>query len=587
MSGTAGTRPPGLRCQADEAAPAALTVGLGLQLAALTLAVPILVPTAVMRAGGATESYLAWAVFAAVAISGTTTALQAVRFGRIGGGQMLVMGSSGAFIGISMVAIATGGPAMLATLVVFAALFQVVISAWLPLFRRMLTPVVSGTVIMLVPVTVMPIVFDMLEDVPVGTPAHAAPLVALASLAVVLGVTLKGASGLRLWAPMIGIVAGTMLSLPYGLYDLDRVAAASWIGFPSIQIPGLDLNFGPEFLVLLPAFLFTAVIGSVRAIGSSAALQRVSWRNPRPVDFRATQGTLMVDGIGNLLCGFAGTAPNTTYSVAAPLVEISGIAARTVAVATGAIFLVAAFLPKAMAIVLAVPGPVVAAYLFVLIALLFTIGIRMAMQDGVDLRKSTIVGVSFWLGAGFQTGAIYPDLVTEFAGGIFANGITSGGLVAILLSLALDTSGPRPAIMKGDLATSALPEIREFLAKFASRNGLDGTAAKRLVDTGEATLSALQRIDDAVVPVPRGRKRRLSFSAARVDGNILLEFIVAPRTDNLQERLGRLDDSCADFTGEERDSLRLLKNLASAVRHQQYHDLDIVTVTAKPAASDD
>ena len=99
MSGRAAEVGGGLRYEADERAPAALTLGLGVQLALITVAVPILIPTAVMRAGGAADSHLAWAVFAAVAISGVTTALQAIRYGRIGGGHVLVMGSSVAFIG--------------------------------------------------------------------------------------------------------------------------------------------------------------------------------------------------------------------------------------------------------------------------------------------------------------------------------------------------------------------------------------------------------------------------------------------------------------------------------------------------------
>ena len=114
-------------------------------------------------------------------------------------------------------------------------------------------------------------------------------------------------------------------------------------------MPGLDLDFGPVFWALLPAFLLTAVIGTIRAMSSNAALQQVSWRRKRPVDFRAVQGTVTVDGMSNLLCGLAGTVPNTTYSLAAPLIEITGVAARVVAVATGAIFLVLAFLPKALA----------------------------------------------------------------------------------------------------------------------------------------------------------------------------------------------------------------------------------------------
>ena len=496
MSRPGAGRPTGLRCEGDERAPAALLFGLGLQLVAVTVAVPILIPTAVMRSAGIDESYLAWAVFAAVAISGATTALQAIRFGRIGGGHMLVMGSSGAFIGISITALATGGPAMLATLVLFAALFQILIAARLAFFRRILTPAVSGTVLMLVPVTVLPLVFGMLSDVPEGTPVHVGPAIALVTLLTVLGISLKGAAGLRLWAPMIGVVAGTALAVFYGLYDVERVAEAAWIGVPRFDAPGLDLEFGPAFWALLPAFLFAAVIGSVRAISSIAALQRVSWRKPRPLDFRAVQGTVTVDGISNVLCGLAGTVPNTTYSVAAPLIEITGVATRFVAIATGAIFLVFAFLPKALAVLLAVPDPVVAAYLIVLIALLFIIGIGIAMQDGMDFRKSIVVGVSFWLGVGFESGAIFPELVSDFAGGILANGITAGGLSAILMTCFMNSFGPRSVRMEAEFSVSALPKLRAFLRDFASRKGWDDTMTDRLGAAAEESLLTLLRPED-------------------------------------------------------------------------------------------
>ncbi|MCY3829143.1 MAG: hypothetical protein OXF89_08415 [Rhodospirillaceae bacterium] len=579
------SRPPGsagLRYQADERAPGALVLGLGLQLALITVAVPILIPTAVMRAGGAAESYLAWAVFAAVAISGVTTALQATRFGRIGGGHVLVMGSSAAFIGVGITAVAKGGPALLAILVVAAALLQLLLSARLALFRRILTPAVSGTVIMLVPVTAMPIVFDMLGDVPDGSPAHAAPSIALVTLLAILGISLKGTAKLRLWAPMIGVVMGTGLAAFFGLYDLDRIAAASWIGLPDISIPGFDLDFGPDFWALLPAFLLTAVIGSIRAMSSSTALQRVSWRRQRPVDFRAVQGTVAVDGMSNLLCGLAGTIPNSTYSHAAPIIEITGVAARAVAVATGAVFVALAFLPKALAVVLAIPGPVVGAYLLVLLALLFMIGIGMAMQDGMDLRKSVIVGVSFWLGVGFQNGAIFPEIVSDFAGGIFANGITSGGLAAILMTLIVGLSGARPVRMEAGFAVSALPEIREFLNRFASRNGWDGAMADRLDAAAEETLlTLLQPEEESEAP---DRRRRLRLSASKGEGGAVLEFVVAPGEENVQERMAVLAAGGEETAVGQEVSLRLLRHLASSVRHQQYHDLDIVTVQVKAPA---
>ena len=89
---------------------------------------------------------------------------------------MLLMGTSGAFIAVSVAALAKGGPAMLATLVVISALFQFALAARLSLLRRILTPTVAGTVIMLIAVTVMPIVFDTLGDVPESAVPVAAPL---------------------------------------------------------------------------------------------------------------------------------------------------------------------------------------------------------------------------------------------------------------------------------------------------------------------------------------------------------------------------------------------------------------------------
>ena len=153
----------GVRFEADENPPLPLTFGLGLQLAVLAIGGIVLTPAIIIRAAGGSDAFLAWAVFAAVAVSGLTTVLQAVRVGRIGAGYVLLMGTSGAFIAVSVTALAEGGPAMLATLIVISSLFQFALSTRLSLFRRILTPTVVGTVIMLIAVTVMPIAFDMLK----------------------------------------------------------------------------------------------------------------------------------------------------------------------------------------------------------------------------------------------------------------------------------------------------------------------------------------------------------------------------------------------------------------------------------------
>ena len=106
-----------IRYQPDERPPAALALGLGLQLAVLTIPGIMLITTVVMRAAGETDAYLYWAVCATVAVSGAATVLQAFRLGRFGTGHVLVMGSSGASIAVCIAALSEGGPALLATLV--------------------------------------------------------------------------------------------------------------------------------------------------------------------------------------------------------------------------------------------------------------------------------------------------------------------------------------------------------------------------------------------------------------------------------------------------------------------------------------
>ncbi len=582
MTGDSPAGSSGINFQPDDRIPAALALGLGVQLTALVIAIPILIPTIIMRAGGASESYLTWAVFASVAVCGAGTALQAVRYGRIGSGHIIVMSSSAAFIGLCVEAIQRGGPALLATLVVISALLQFVLSARIALFRRVLTATVSGTVLMLMPVTAMPVVFGMLSKVPNASPVHVAPICAIATVVVMVCIALKATGVLRLWAPVIGVIAGSVLAALFGLYDTERVVNAAWIGIPSIEWPGLDLEFGPAFWSLLPAFLLVTLIVTLRSISSCIAIQSVSWKQRRAVDFRAVQGGVNVDGVSNLLCGLAGSVPNSALSASASLAEITGVAARSVGVATGALFILLALVPKALAVVLAIPGPVVAGYLAVLMAMLFLVGIKVLLQEGLDYRKGLIMGVAFWIGVGFQNGMVFPELVSQFAGGLLSNGMTAGGLAAIFMTLFLEMTAARRSRMEAEPELAALSAIQDFLRSFASRQGWDSVMAARLGAVGEEALLSLLKPENLEEP---REKRRLRLVAYRGNGGAVLEFSVAPRGENIQDRLALLGDQGDEAPVERRVSLRLLRHLSSSVRHQQYHDVDIVTVHVKLPAS--
>ncbi len=313
-----------LRYEPHERPPFAFALGLGFQQATLCIAGVVLVPVIVIRAAGHQgDAYLNWAIFAALAISGLTTMVQAIRVGRFGAGHILLMGTSGAFIAVCVTALREGGPALLATLIVVSSLVQFLLSTRLSLLRRVLTPAVAGTVIMLIAVTVMPVVFDLLEDVPEGTPAAAAPTSAAVTIGVILVLTLRASGAWRFWTPLIGIVAGCGSAAFFGLLDLSGVFTAPWIGVPRGGWPGLDLSFGPVFWSLLPAFVFVTLVGAVETIGDAIAVQRVSWRKPRAPDFRIVQGAVAADGLGNFLSGLAGTMPNTTYSSTVAITEIT------------------------------------------------------------------------------------------------------------------------------------------------------------------------------------------------------------------------------------------------------------------------
>ena len=563
-----------IRYEPDERPPHTLAFGLGFQAALLCLGGVVLTPAIVIRAAGQSETYLSWAIFMAVVVSGISTILQAVRVGRFGAGHVLIMGTSGAFIAVCVTALTEGGPALLATLIVASALFQFLLAARLSLLRRIITPVVSGTVIALIAVTIVPIVFDMLDDLPADAPAGAAPACAAATVGAIAALALRATGAWRLWAPMIGIGVGCVVAALFGVYDTDRVAAAAWIGTPTTAWPGFDVRFDARFWLLLPAFVFVTLVGAIETIGDSVAIQRVSWRTPRATDFRTVQGAVNADGMGNLLSGLAGTVPNTTYSSSLPLAELTGVGARNVGVAIGLVFIGLAFLPKVTALLLAIPGPVVAAYLLVLLALLFIQGMKLVVQDGVDYRKSIIAGLAFWIGLGFQNQLIFAEQLGETWGGLLGNGMTAGGLTAMVLTLFVELTAARRRRLDGPLNAKVLPEIDALLRDLAGRLGWNADSAERLCSAGEETLVSLVRQEEEAADVAG---RRLRVVARNDHGTAELEFIAAVGETNLEDRMVLLTDQ-TDTPNERELSLRLLRHYASSVRHQQYHDIDIVTV---------
>lgn len=570
-----------MRYAADESPPHRLALGLAAQKVALIVSGIVLTPVIVLRAGGISGAAVAWSIFMALLVSGLTTVLQARPLGRLGAGYVLFMGTSGAFITVGVDALKAGGLALLMTLICASSLTEFLIAGRLSALRRLITPTVGGTTIMLIAVTVMPIAFGMLEDVPAPVRA-AAPLGALASavvtFVVIVGLTAFGSRALKLWSPLLGLVAGTGVAALYGLVDITPVREAPWIGLPALVWPGFDLSFGAAFWELLPAFIIVTLVGTVETYGDGIAIQKVSWHTPRAVDYRAVQGAIYADGVGNLLSGLGGTLPNTTYSTSISAVEMTGVAARRVGIYGGILLALLAFSPRLAAILLMVPNPVVAAYLIVLIVLLFMHGVMVVTEDGLTLDKSLIIGLSLWLGIGFQDKAIFQAHLPEWAVSLLGNGMTAGALVALGLTALLGLKRGQGKRLRVALATASLPACMAFVREAAGSAGWSRAARERLELAVEETLVLL-------VERARGQSTATSELVIQLqtpDDAIACEFIGSKVAGNLEDQLPTSGGSLPDDADL---GFRILQSMVEEFRHEQYHERDFVAWRLRPASS--
>ncbi len=568
-----------IRYESNERCPLWIAFGVGLQGTVFALAPLVLVVAITARAGGQDESYLSWAVFASLVISGCLTALQASRFWRFGSGYVLIMGTTPNFIAISVLALAAGGPSLLASLVVVGSLSYLALAVWLPLLRRIITPVVSATVLMLIAVAVLPIALDRVQEVPQGSPVAAGPTVAIVTLTVFVIMALRMTGAWRLWSPLIGIGAGCAVALLFGIYDFQRVIDAPWVGIVTGYTPAFDLTLGPSFWALLPVFVVVTLVGGIKNIGDNVAIQQASRKVQQVTDYRRVQSSLNTNWLGILASGIAGTPPSTVYSsTSVSLVSLTGVASRRVGYVIGACLIVLALFPKMPAVLLTIPTPVMGAYLLVAIALLFMEGIRTLIQAGLDYQKVIVVGVSFSLGAGIEQQTIFADLLGGTWGGLLDNGMLVGALAAVLLTLFLDLTSPRRSSrIQVNLDLSALPEIQKFSRGQAGKLGWNEASTERLLAASEEALVSLLGQEDEQQPE---EAPRLVVVARPEPGKVELEFMAVFDETNLEDRLAHLEEE-AEGREEGEISLRLLRHYAASVRHQKYYGLDIVTVQVR------
>ena len=565
-----------VRYEPDDRCPSPLAAGVAIQGVMLVLPSTVVIVAVIAGAAGQHESYVEWAVFAALVVGGLTTALHAGRIGRLGTGHLVIAFVSPSYIAVSLLALARGGPELMAGLFVVAALVQFALARWLSSLRVLITPVVTGTVLMLIAATILPIAFDRMDEVPSGAPAGAGVVIAAVTLAVTAGLVLRGVGVWRLWTGLIGMVVGCVAAALVGVYDFGPVIDAPWLGIPVVQLPGLDLTPGADFWALVPVFVIISLMVGIKNIGDGLVIQQVSRRQPRTSDFRMVQGLLNANGAGSFLSAITGIPPMTVASgTSAALANITGVASRRVGYMMGAFLVALAFLPKLVAFLLTIPRPVMGAYLLVLMGMLFVEGMRTVLRDGLDHRKALVVALAFSIGVGMDGRGVFSDLLGGTWGASLDSGMMLGALIALVLTLFIEATGRRRARLEVRMDMSALPEIDGYLTELAAGMGWDAASTDLLRAAGEEALSSLLQPAD---PQPADDAPPRLVIVARPDhGAVELDYITVYVEDNLEDRLSYLDER-SDLPDEREISFRLLRHYATSIRHRKYHGAEIVTV---------
>ncbi len=565
-----------LRFDVEEHPPWGLSSLLALQTVLLCVAGIVLTPVIVLRGAGMPEHMETIVIFYALIISGVTTILQAKKVWRFGAGHILLMGTSGAFIAVGISALESGGMSLLMTLIVASSLIQFVFANHLGLLRRLVTPLVGGTTIMLIAVTVMPIVFAHFPAQIPGDKVYEAPLVAFITLATMLVLSFFGNRSLRLWAPIIGIVLGSFTSFLLGDLNLSLVKEAAWVGFPELEWAGFDFSFNQQFWLLFPAFIIVTIVGAIETYGDAIAIQQISNRNSKPVDYRTVQGALYADGLGNLVSGILGTLPNTTYSNSLSVVEMTGVAARRVGILCGVIMTLLAFFPKITAVILSVPKPVVGSYLLVLILLLFIHGVRMVVSEGLSFEKGMIIGMGFWLGVGFQQKAIFYDSIPGWLAPIVNNGMTIGTIITLLLVGVLNLGHGRKAVLKTRFSIKELPVINKFIMEFVQKNKWNTQTQGCIQLAVEEIILGLtqMRQDSDNNPIAKFR-----IELRVIDDQLEMDMAVSAMDDNIEVIIDAA--KLSKQVPMNQLSFKILGSLADEIRHYQFHGLDFICLKIK------
>lgn len=408
---------------------------LAMQHLLVMYAAAISIPIVIGNAIGLSHDQLVMLINADLFACGIATLIQSVGFWKFGIRLPLIQGCS--FVAVTpMILIGKehGMPAVYGATIA-AGIFCLLIAPFFGKLRRFFPPVVMGTTILLIGLSLLPVAVRWAAGGSPKSPEFGSTgnlFLAAVSLGVVLLAYIFGRGLLRNAAVLIGLLTGTAVAMALGRADLSKVAEESWFGIITPLAFGFPI-FDPLSILLMCVammVIITEVTADFFAVGEMVG---------KEIGDKDIADGLRADGLSTVIGGFLNTFPYCAYNANVGLVAMSGVRSRWVVATTGVMLLALGLVPKIAAVFASMPLAVLGGASIIMFSMIATTGLRILSK--VDLKNgSNTVIIATSLGVGLVTVAV-PEFYSKVEGTVkifLHSGITTGCLTAIVLNAVLN-----------------------------------------------------------------------------------------------------------------------------------------------------
>jgi len=427
-------RPPNLTYAVDDDPPLPATLLLGLQHVFL-IAISLIFPVVIVRSIGGSPEEAEFMVSMSMLAAGVGTVLHALNRRGVGSGYLCPALCGPSFLSASLLAANVGGLHLLFGMTAVAGSFEVLLSRFLHRLRVLFPPEVTGLVVAMVGISVIPTALANFMGRGGADAATEIPelAVALLTLGTMVGISVWSRGRLRLYSVLVGMAMGYLASIHLGILTADHLDL--FAEAPLAAVPHLDY-FGWSFdVALLLPFMVAITCSSLKTIGDITTCQKINDADWKRTDMKNVSQGILADGLSAIFGGLVGTMGQSTSSSNIGLSIGTGATSRRIAFAIGGILVLLAFLPKLAMVFVVMPEPVMGATLIYSVSFMIVAGFQIIMSRMLDARRTFLVGIPLIMGLSVDALPGLYDGVPPILAPVFSSSLSLAAVLVVLLNL--------------------------------------------------------------------------------------------------------------------------------------------------------